>query len=189
MLFNEIYKLGNDNLLNKKIIAIFGSRKCSDDILQFTKKLSNAFGEAGFVVSSGIAIGVDTQAHLGSLTTGTIVASPVGINNVYPAINAKLYQEILNHNGLIVSYSQKERPNKNDFLIRNQLLADISCAGIVINAEMRSGSFYTCRQFLSRGKLLFVRNGENIGSGNKYFLNNGGIGFSESEEIIQKLSE
>ena len=84
-----ITALGNVDLLNKPIISIVGSRNSSYNGCKFAKMIAGDLGKKGFVVSSGLARGIDSASHLGSIATGTIAVIAGGIDNIYPKENEK----------------------------------------------------------------------------------------------------
>ena len=93
---------GDISLLNKRVLAIVGPRDCSYNGAKFAKMIASQLGNKNFVISYGLAKGIDAAAHLGSIVTGTIAVIAGGIDNVYPIENKNLYQQIANQ-GLIIS--------------------------------------------------------------------------------------
>ena len=92
--------LGNIDLFNKKSVSIVGSRNASSNGRAFAKKMAEELGEAGYIITSGFASGIDTASHWGALNTGTIAVLGGGVDDIYPRGNEDLYYEIKNK-GLI----------------------------------------------------------------------------------------
>jgi len=129
------------------LVGIVGTRHPSEYGKRWTRKISIALAKSGFTVVSGMAEGIDTDAHLGTLEAGgrTIAVLGTGVDVVYPARNKELYQQILSQ-GLVVSeYSAKTPPDRPHFPQRNRIIAGMSRAVIVIEAPTRSGALITAR--------------------------------------------
>ncbi len=155
----EIFYKGNIDLLNKGIIAVVGSRKPS----KYAKNMCNIFVkkliENGFVIASGLAVGIDGLAHTTCIENGgkTIAVLAGGIDEIYPEENVQLAQSILETEGLIISEENfdTETNNKN-FPIRNRIISGISMAVLVIESAYRSGSNITARYAKKQNKKLFA---------------------------------
>lgn len=136
-----------ENQGNVPLVGIVGTRHASEYGKRWTRKISTALVKSGFTVVSGMAEGIDTEAHLGTLDAGgrTIAVLGTGVDIVYPPRNKELYQQILSK-GLVVSeYSAKTPPDRGHFPQRNRIIAGISRAIIVIEAPVRSGALITAR--------------------------------------------
>lgn len=146
-----LYYLGKvsiaENHGTTPLVGIVGTRHASEYGKRWTRKISTALAKSGFTVVSGMAEGIDTEAHLGCLEAGgrTIAVLGTGVDVVYPPRNQKLYQQILSQ-GLVVSeYSAKTPPDRGHFPQRNRIIAGLSRAVIVIEAPSRSGALITAR--------------------------------------------
>ncbi|WP_028954042.1 DNA-processing protein DprA [Synechocystis sp. PCC 7509] len=146
-----LYYLGKvavaENHGTTPLVGIVGTRHASEYGKRWTRKISTALAKSGFTVVSGMAEGIDTEAHLGCLEAGgrTIAVLGTGVDIVYPPRNAELYQKILSQ-GLVVSeYSAKTPPDRSHFPQRNRIIAGLSRAVIVIEAPTRSGALITAR--------------------------------------------
>ena len=95
--------LGNPKLLNKSCIGIVGARNASLNGRKFAQKIATDLGARGHIIVSGLARGIDTSAHTGSLNTGTIAVVAGGIDVVYPEENQKLYEDIIEHGAIIAA--------------------------------------------------------------------------------------
>lgn len=138
----ELYAIGNTELLNKPLIAIVGTRKASQYSKNQAYLLSKLISEAGGVVVSGGAMGIDGVAHDGAYpNTIAVLANGVDIN--YPKVNSELLNRI-RQNGLILSEHQpKTEPTKYGFISRNRIVVGMSMAVVIVEAELESGSMHS----------------------------------------------
>ncbi len=123
---NQLYLEGNVDLLNKSIISIIGSRNASEKGKNLAEKFATELAEQGIVIASGMAVGIDTAAHKGTLKQNgeTIAVLGCGFNNIFPEENVELYYEIIKQNGLIISeYPPETKPASNLFLERNRIVS------------------------------------------------------------------
>ena len=128
-----------------KSISIVGSRKPTNYGVQIARYLSRRAAECGVLVVSGGAIGIDSTAHVDSIAMNgsTISVQAAGFNHLYPKENIKLFTEIMK-SGLLISEVMPDTPSKpHRFLIRNRLIAALSKATVVVEAEYVSGSIRT----------------------------------------------
>lgn len=136
---------GNAALWKKKTIAMVGARNASATGCQFAHRLARDLGADGYAVASGLARGIDTFVHKGSLATGTVAVIAGGIDTVYPPENAPLYNEIFER-GLIVSEQPfGAAPFAGSFPARNRIIAGMSLGTVVVEASPKSGSLITAR--------------------------------------------
>lgn len=140
-------------LTSQNIIAIVGARNASLNGQKFTKKLAAELGQNGHIIASGLARGIDTAAHEGSVETGTIAILAGGIDVIYPRENQKLYEEIIEKNSIIIGESALgTQPTARHFPKRNRIISGLSQAVIVVEAATRSGSLITARTALEQGR-------------------------------------
>ncbi|MEW5686448.1 MAG: DNA-processing protein DprA [Pseudomonadota bacterium] len=140
-----IWARGDAGLLDRRTVAIVGARVASAAGQRFARGLAAELGAAGCVVVSGLARGIDGAAHEGSLPTGTVAVLGGGIDDVYPPEHRDLYARIVAQ-GCVVSENQPGRTAvARDFPRRNRIIAGLSRAVVVVEAELRSGSLITAR--------------------------------------------
>ena len=155
----ELYYRGNVNLLNsEKIIAIVGSRECSEYGRKYTRLFARALAKEGVTIISGLAIGIDTAAHYGSVYEkgSTIAVLGGGLNRIYPKENLWLYNEIINNNGCIITeHEDNDETIVANFPKRNRIISGIADAVLVIEAKHRSGSKITARYAIEQGKKVY----------------------------------
>lgn len=143
-------------------ISIVGSRKPTNYGIQIARYLSRRAAECGVLVVSGGAIGIDRSAHVDSIAMNgsTISVQAAGFNYLYPKENIKLFTEIMK-SGLLISEVMPDTPSKPyRFLIRNRLIAALSKATVVVEAEFISGSIRTARDAAEIFRPVFAVPGE-----------------------------
>ena len=151
-----LWTLGEAGLMNRPCIAVVGARIASAGGQRIARGLSQQLGEAGHVVVSGLARGIDGAAHAGALATGTVAVLGGGVDDVYPPDNADLYRQIAEQ-GCIVSESPVgARAQAKDFPRRNRIISGLSRGVIVVEAELRSGSLITARLAAEQGRDVFA---------------------------------
>ncbi len=143
---------GDITLANKNCIAMVGARNASINGRKFAEKLAGELGARDQTVVSGLARGIDTAAHKGALSTGTIAVVAGGVDIVYPEENLDLFKEI-KERGLILAESPwGQKPFAQSFPRRNRIVSGLSRACIVVEATMRSGSLITARMAGEQGR-------------------------------------
>ena len=139
--------------LTSSAIAIVGARNASVAGRKMAALLARDLGEAGLVIVSGLARGIDAAAHEAALTGGTIAVFAGGVDKVYPQENEALFGRILDAGGCAVSEMRTgHEPRGRDFPRRNRIIAGIAVATIVVEAAERSGSLITARRALEQSR-------------------------------------
>lgn len=148
---------GHAHLWNHdKIIGMVGARNASANGCAFARKLASELGEAKYVVVSGLARGIDAAAHRGSLASGTVAVIGGGIDNIYPAENEILYNEIAEAGAIISELPFGAKPHARSFPSRNRIIAGMSRATAVIEASLKSGSLITAHFANDYGRDVFA---------------------------------
>ena len=155
-----LYVKGNiEKLKNKNKIAIVGSRKCSEYGKMITQKFSYLLAKKDFTIVSGMAKGIDSYAHIGTiLAKGTTIAVlGSGIEYIYPEENKKLYNKILDTAGIIISeYPLYTKPVPENFPMRNRIISGISDKVLITEASIKSGSIITANLAMEQGKDVYA---------------------------------
>lgn len=139
-----------------KSIAMVGARNASAAGARMAAGLAKELGEAGFIVVSGLARGIDAKAHEAALTTGTVAVLGGAVDDVYPPENARLYDAVAER-GLILSESPMGyTAQARDFPRRNRIISALALGTIVVEAELRSGSLITARLALEQNREVFA---------------------------------
>ena len=154
-----LYIKGNKNIINRKSLAIIGSRNCSS----YGKNVANFFAKEiskyNINIISGLARGIDTFAHVGALEKGgkTIAVIGTGLDITYPDENKNLQEKILANDGVIISeFIVGTKINKINFPIRNRIISGLSDGVLVVEAGKKSGTFITVEHALEQGKTVYV---------------------------------
>lgn len=153
---------GPSELLSRRAVAVVGARSCSPYGAQVARSLGRELAAAGAVVVSGLARGIDAEAHRGALEVHgvTVAVLGCGIDRDYPRGNAELARRVCEH-GLIVSeYGPGIEPAPWRFPARNRIVAGLALATIVVEARERSGALITADFALELGREVFAVPGE-----------------------------
>lgn len=146
---------GDATCLSRRCLAIVGSRKASAAGRTMARRLSEAFTEAGFVVVSGLALGIDAEAHRAALpVTAAVVAG--GVDKPTPEDNLDLADEIIDGGALLSEMPLGLVPYSRDYPRRNRLIAGLCEAVVIVEAAVRSGSLHTARYAADAGRDVFA---------------------------------
>lgn len=141
----------------RPIVAIVGSRNASAAGLKFASALARELGEAGFVVISGLARGIDQAAHRASIASGTVAVLAGGHDRIYPPEHEDLLAAILDTRGAAISEMPLgHEPRARDFPRRNRLISGAALGVVVVEAAQRSGSLITARRAAEQGREVFA---------------------------------
>jgi DNA processing protein len=137
-----------ENQAIKPTIAIVGTREPTDYGKRWTRKISTALAKQGFTVVSGMAAGIDTEAHRGCLEAGgrTLAVLGTGVDLIYPPRNRELYEQIQQQGLVLSEYPAGTQPNRAHFPQRNRIIAGLSRAVLVMEAPSKSGALITAYQ-------------------------------------------
>ena len=141
-----LYYRGEDLLNSRRTLAIVGSRMHTTYGIELIKELMQGLSEAGVITVSGLAMGIDSVAHDYSIKNDipTVAVLGSGLNQVFPKRNTKLAQEILAHGGALLSeYSLFSKPVRENFPVRNRIVAGLSDATIVVESREKGGALIT----------------------------------------------
>jgi DNA processing protein len=157
-----LYYRGNPTLLDAQgynpVVAIVGTRDPSDYAQRWTRKLAVVLAKHEITVISGMAEGIDTQAHLGCLEAKgqTIAVLGTGTDIAYPPRNRELHQQILAKGLVISEYPAGTQPNRSHFPRRNRIIAALGRATLVMEAPQRSGALITAYMANDYGRDVYV---------------------------------
>lgn len=143
-----------------KAVGIVGTRDASEYALHFTEKLARDLAEAGVVVVSGLALGVDSAAHRGAASVAggqTVAVLGSGVDIVYPRQNQDLARTIFSGYGAVVSeYTLGASPRASNFPGRNHIINGLGSGVVVVEAGMKSGALITADYALEEGRTVFA---------------------------------
>ena len=143
---------GNVELMSRNPVAIVGARNDSAGACRFARTLAFDLGQSGLAVVSGLARGIDTAAHVGSIDSGTIAVIAGGIDVAYPPENRELQDSIAERGLLIAEMPPSTEPRARHFPYRNRIIAGLSLGTVVIEAAPKSGSLITARLAAEAGR-------------------------------------
>ena len=189
-----LFMRGNRALLDKRLnrIALVGARRCSLYGRNVARMLGKELGKYSAIIVSGGARGIDTHGHEGLLASQGygIVVMGCGLDIVYPRENTKLFDRILQNNGLLVSeYPPGTPPSAKHFPARNRIISGLSRGVIVVEAKASSGSLITADMAVSEGRDVFVvpcNLLDHTADGNKFLMRNGAIVLTGYEDIVKE---
>ena len=147
---------GQTALLQKDMVAVVGARNASALARKFAWTLSRALSEAGLVVVSGLARGIDSAAHEAALDGGTVAVVAGGADIVYPPENESLYRAIAERGAVLSEMRLGEAPQARHFPRRNRLISGLSRGVVVVEAAEQSGSLITANYALEQNREVFA---------------------------------
>jgi len=149
--------LGGVGLLSRRAVAVVGSRNASINGLRMAEQLSADLAEAGLVVVSGLARGIDSAAHRGAMATGKTVAVVAGgVDVAYPPENADLQAQIAAAGAVVSEAPLGTDPQARHFPRRNRIIAGLALGVVVVEAALRSGTLITAREAQDAGREIFA---------------------------------
>ncbi|MCD8215424.1 MAG: DNA-processing protein DprA [Clostridiales bacterium] len=184
-----VYLLGDKNTLLDKKVSMVGTRKATPYGISSALKLAEDFALAGITVVSGMADGIDSASHRGALKGGgkTIAVLGCGINVCYPKTNEQLMKRIVEKGCVISEYPVDEKANPRYFPERNRIIAGLSMAVVVVEANEKGGSLITANLAVDMGREVFALPG-NITSraskGTNNLLKQGAAPITEAKDAF-----
>jgi DNA processing protein len=153
-----LYCSGNIDLLASPQIAIVGSRHCTPGGAKTATDFARVLAQSGLTITSGMATGIDTQAHLGALACGgnTIAVTGTGLDRIYPSSNRQMAYDIHEKGLLVTEFPLGTSPRSDNFPRRNRIISGLCVATLVVEAARRSGSLITAHQAVEQGREVFA---------------------------------
>lgn len=147
-----LWAQGDIGLLSRPMVALVGARNASSLGLRMTRRLVEGLAQAGQVVVSGLARGIDAEAHRAALESGTVAVQAGGVDVIYPLENADLAAEIAAKGCRISEQPMGLEPQARHFPQRNRIVSGLARAVVVVEAAARSGSLITAKNALDQGR-------------------------------------
>lgn len=157
-----LYVIGDKSILKKPQLAMVGSRNPSCVGLETAQLFAQELSASGLVITSGLAIGIDSVCHKGALmeNSKTIAVLGTGVDNIYPRRNIGLVEEIISQRGAIVSeFPLGTKARADHFPRRNRIISGLSLGTLVVEATQNSGSLITAQYALEQGRDVFAMPG------------------------------
>lgn len=151
-----LYALGNASLLGKPMIAMVGARNASVNGRNLTRRVAAELGRDNLVVVSGLARGIDTAAHEGSMATGTVAVMAGGLDVVYPPENQRLFDDVVAMGCAVSEMPPGTQPQASHFPRRNRIVSGMALGVVVVEANLKSGSLITARMAADQGREVFA---------------------------------
>ena len=188
-----LFYRGNPKCLMGKCLSVVGSRKASPQGIDVTKKICAELSAAGVTIISGLAMGIDAAAHEGCLQGGSPTAAVMGcgLDVDYPMENAALREQIVTSGGVLLSeYPPGVRANKHVFQVRNRIISGLSRALLMMESQIKSGSFLTVHHALDQGRDVYAYPGipgTEWAQGAHQLLREGANYFTSAQDILDDL--
>lgn len=151
-----MWAIGDRSLLLRPMVALVGARNASSLGTRMAKSIARGLSEAGYVVVSGLARGIDTAAHLAALDGGTVAVQAGGVDVIYPAENAGLTDDIGKHGLRVSEMPMGVAPQARHFPARNRIISGLARAVVVVEAAAKSGSLITARDALDQARDVYA---------------------------------
>jgi DNA processing protein len=189
-----LFALGNEALLLRPAAAVVGSRDHSGYGAEACRTLAGALAEAGVVIVSGMARGLDAVAHTAALDSGgtTIGVLGNGLGVVYPAANRALYDRVAREALLLTEFPPGERPHVGSFPRRNRLISGLSRVTVVVEAAIGSGALITAGAALDQGREVMAVPGNinsTLSAGSNRLIRDGAAPVLEPADLLQHFPE
>jgi DNA processing protein len=177
-------------VLKRPMVAIVGALNASSLGTRMARALAGELAEAGYVVVSGLARGIDTCAHLAAANSGSIAVLAGGVDQIYPAENLALAESLLKAGALISEQPIGMAPIARHFPMRNRIISGLCSASVVVEAAGKSGSLITARGALDQGRDVLAVPGHPFdarASGCNMLIRDGATLVRGAEDIITML--
>jgi len=189
-----LYSKGEFNIEDKVAIAIVGSRKATSYGKWAADKFSRELARMGISIISGMARGIDTEAHKGAIKEHghTIAVLGCGVDVVYPSSNRELYKDIISNGCVISEFSPGTHPINYNFPLRNRIISGLASGIIVIEAGEKSGSLITAEHAIEQGKDVFALPGNInnvLSKGTNQLIKEGAKLVMDVDDILEEISE
>ena len=189
-----LYVRGKVELLSQPQIAIVGTRNPTHAGRDGAEQFAMALAQAGLIITSGLALGIDTASHRGALAAHapTIAVLGAGIEHIYPSANKSLARQIAQAGALVSEFPPLMPPVASNFPRRNRIISGLSLGVVVMEAALRSGSLITARCAAEQGREVFAVPGSihnPLARGCHKLIRQGAKLIETAADILEELSE
>ena len=181
---------GRVEIFASPFVAIVGSRNASAVGMKMAEILSHSLNDAGFAISSGLARGIDTRAHMASISFGTVAVLAGGLDKPYPPENIKLMDELVERGAVIAEMPFGWEPRGRDFPRRNRIISGLAYGTVIVEAARKSGSLITAKFALEQNREVFAVPGSPLdprADGTNDLIKNGATLVTKADDIIDVL--
>ncbi len=187
-----LFAIGDPQVLNRPAFAIVGSRNATRQGLIDAEAFARSLSDAGLVIVSGLALGIDTAAHRGGIAgrSSSIAVVGTGLDRVYPAANRKLAHEIAASGVIVSEFALGTAPTPGNFPRRNRIISGLAQGVLVVEAATKSGSLITARLGLEQGREVFAIPGSIHSPHSKgchWLIKQGAKLVESADDIIEEL--
>ena len=181
-----LFYKGDISLLKKESVAVIGSREASEYGLSMCEQIAKEITKAGYQIISGLAVGIDREAHKSCINNDGKTIAVLGYGIDYEM--EEVHKDIITNGVIISEYPFKTPPSKDKFLFRNRLISALSRAVVVIEAKRRSGTMNTVSYALDQGKEIFaVPTRANEESGCNLLIKEGAKLVETGKDVLEEL--
>lgn len=181
---------GDAALADRTVVAMVGARNASAAACRFARELAIQLGERGATVVSGLARGIDTAAHQGSLATGTIGVIASGIDIAFPPENRELQERVASEGLLVAEQPPGTEPLARHFPSRNRIIAGMALGTVVVEAAPRSGSLITARIAAEAGREVMAVPGSPLdprAQGCNLLIRDGATLVQNADDVLEQI--
>lgn len=186
-----LYCYGQAEVTGWAAVAVVGSRRPSAYGRTVAERLAEELAATGLVVVSGLARGIDTQAHRGALRSGrTIAVLGSGLDRMYPKENRMLAERIAEKGAVVSEFPLEAEPLHYHFPLRNRVISGLALACVVVEASRKSGALITARLALDQGREVLAVPGpvtSELSQGTNYLIKQGAELVESSEDVVSEL--
>lgn len=181
---------GDVSLTMRGCVAMVGARNASAAACRFARTLAQDLGQRGAVVVSGLARGIDTEAHRGSIDSGTIGVIASGIDIAFPPENAALQEQVAGQGLLMTEHPPGVQPLARHFPARNRIIAGLALGTVVVEAALKSGSLITARLAADAGREVMAVPGSPLdprAQGCNHLIREGAILIQNGADVMEAI--
>jgi len=181
---------GDVSLAARECVAMVGARNASAAACRFARMLAQDLGQRGAVVVSGLARGIDTAAHQGSLESGTIAVIACGIDIAFPPENAELQEQLASEALVVTEHPPGTQPLARQFPARNRIIAGLARGTVVVEAAPKSGSLITARLAGEAGREVMAVPGSPLdprAQGCNQLIREGAVLIQNAADVIEAI--
>lgn len=188
-----LFYKGSANLNDSRVVAIVGTRRCSEYGRQMTEKIVTDLAATGVLIVSGLAYGIDAMAHKNALRSNlaTVGVLAHGMGEIYPPEHNTLAREMLNRGGLLTEFWSITKPDKHHFPTRNRIVAGMSDCTVVVETGLKGGSIITAELANGYNRDVFAFPGKTTDSKsagcNALIKNNKAVLLTDAGQLVELM--